>query len=124
MIKNLSLLLVTSLFLVGCTGSTPTTTVNTPTPTTTPSVAAATPSVEPKSYTLADVAKHNTPADCWASIDGKVYNLSNAAEKHPGGDKIYLSCGKEATDMFKGVPKHSQKSTDALPNFYIGNLVK
>ena len=50
---------------------------------------AASPSGSSQSYTMADVAKHNSQTDCWAAIDGDVYDLTQWISRHPGGpDKI------------------------------------
>ena len=29
-----------------------------------------------KTYTLAEIAKHNKPEDCWMVLEGKVYNFT------------------------------------------------
>ena len=43
----------------------------------------------------AEVAKHNTPADCWVVVGTTVYNLSEFAPSHPGGAKyIHKYAGK------------------------------
>lgn len=77
-------------------------------------------------YTLAQVAGHSSPEDCWLVIEGKVYDVSNYADTHPGEEAVYLGCGKDATEMFNDRPNgsgaHSEKARSFLPNFYIGDL--
>ncbi len=80
-----------------------------------------------KSYTLAEIALHGTPEDCWLAISGKVYNVSNFDAQHGGGKAVYEGCGKDATTLFETRPMgsktpHSEKARGFLPNFEIGVL--
>jgi len=82
-------------------------------------------------YTLADVAKHASPTDCWFAMEGKVYDVSKviASGKHPGGETINEGCGRDATELFNTRPMgpgtpHSDKARESLGNFYIGELKK
>lgn len=78
------------------------------------------------SYTLAEVAQHNTKADCWEIINDKVYNLTQAIDTHPGGpDSVIQFCGQDATQGFmtrNGKGPHSSRAEADLQNFYIGDL--
>lgn len=47
-----------------------------------------------KAYTVAEVAKHNVPSDCWLMIKGKVYDVTGWGEEHPGGKVIYTYGGE------------------------------
>ena len=41
-----------------------------------------------------ELAKHNKRGDLWVAIHGKVYDLTNFTDDHPGGDEVlYLAAG-------------------------------
>jgi len=75
---------------------------------------------------IEEIAKHNSPSDCWLIIDNKVYDVSNFLNLHPGNPETIIPyCGKEATNAFmtkdKANPKpHSKKAQDLLEEYYIG----
>ncbi|KAF9426462.1 hypothetical protein BGZ94_006489 [Podila epigama] len=52
-------------------------------------------------FSTTDVASHNSENDCWVIVHGKVYNVSNFLNDHPGGKKIILkNAGTDATKQF------------------------
>lgn len=71
---------------------------------------------------MQEVGRHNTTADCWMIIDGKVYNVTSYIPRHPGGaGAIRPYCGKDGTAAFKGLP-HSVKAEQLLAAYFIGTL--
>jgi cytochrome b involved in lipid metabolism len=88
------------------------------------SEATTTEEVVVKSYSLAEVELHDKATDCWLAINGKVIDATQfiAEGKHPN-DKILNGCGKDATTMFKNIPKHSGPTPqEALKIYEIGVL--
>jgi cytochrome b involved in lipid metabolism len=53
-----------------------------------------------KTYSLASVASHSTPSDCWVIVRDKVYDVTAWVPQHPGGALIYVSAGKDCTQLF------------------------
>ncbi|KAJ9154049.1 hypothetical protein P3X46_027427 [Hevea brasiliensis] len=77
---------------------------------------------EGKVFTLAQVSEHNNPNDCWLIIGGKVYDVTNFLEDHPGGDEVLLSAtGKDATDDFEDVG-HSTSAREMMDKYYVGEI--
>merc|ERR1719502_1433175 len=73
-------------------------------------------------YTLAEVAKHCTPDDCWVIIDERVYDVTRFVAKHPGGVGPMINlAGKDATDVFANYHAHRIYRT-MLPAFLIGEM--
>lgn len=51
-------------------------------------------------YTIEEVAKHNKDEDCWTVLNGKIYDVTQYANVHPGGRKIFLGKGKDCTELY------------------------
>jgi len=78
---------------------------------------------EVRYYTIEEVNKNNSKESCWTVIRGKVYDLTQWIDKHPGGaDKILSICGKDGTQVF--IQKHGgkEKPEKILKEFEIGIL--
>ncbi len=75
-------------------------------------------------YTLADVAKHASPKDCWTTVNGNVYDLTPFVGKHPGGEVILKVCGIDGTKLFMGQHGGQAKQENQLAGLEIGVLAK
>lgn len=73
-----------------------------------------------------ELAVHNSEADCWMAIEGKVYNLSDYLPKHPTPASMLVPwCGKEATEGMrtKGYGRdHSPMAWEMLQTYEVGTL--
>lgn len=86
-------------------------------------LAASVANAQSNTYTLADVAKHATAADCWMVLNtNKVYNVTAYIPGHPGGNTMVPYCGKDGTQAFNGVP-HSSNAVALETPYFIGGLV-
>ena len=73
-----------------------------------------------KTFTTAEVAKHNSDGDNFLIIDGGVYDVSNFASMHPGGENLLNEiAGTDATETFYGL--HRQEVLDKYrPRLLVG----
>ncbi|XP_026426684.1 cytochrome b5-like [Papaver somniferum] len=75
-----------------------------------------------KTHSYEDLLKHNQNKDCWLLISGKVYDVTEFMEDHPGGDQVLLTAaGKDATEDFEDVG-HSESARDMLVKYCIGDI--
>jgi len=76
----------------------------------------------PGSYTMAEVAKHNSPSDCWIVLNGEVLDVTSFLQDHPGGEKAIVGfAGRDASAMFNAI--HSEGVVAKVaPNTVIGKL--
>lgn len=80
----------------------------------------------PRTFTLAEIARHASPSDCWLLISGAVYDVTSYLGRHPGGAGLVTPwCGKESTEAFAtedGRGEHSSRAYSLLAGYYIGDL--
>lgn len=75
-------------------------------------------------YTAAEVAAHNTSADCWTIVSNKVYNLTSYIPFHPGGPAAIIGlCGHDGTAAFSGMHSGSGSANSMLASLYVGDLL-
>lgn len=93
--------------------------LNTVTIVSTTTVTTATPS----GYTSAQVATHNTAANCWTSINGNIYDLTKWIGTHPGGEAAIIQlCGTDGSSAFNGQHGNDGRANRMLASFIIGPL--
>ncbi|KAI1762880.1 acyl-CoA dehydrogenase NM domain-like protein [Hypoxylon sp. FL1150] len=60
-----------------------------------------------KTFTKAEVAKHNTEDSLWFIIDSKVYDVTDFVDAHPGGESVLRQvAGQDATVAFYNLHRH------------------
>uniref|UniRef100_A0A7S1T8A7 Cytochrome b5 heme-binding domain-containing protein n=1 Tax=Compsopogon caeruleus TaxID=31354 RepID=A0A7S1T8A7_9RHOD len=71
-----------------------------------------------------EVAQHNTDESAWIAVDGKVYDVTDYIDSHPGGrEMLLLSVGRDATDLFRSYHPFTDKPRRIMEKFYIGEMV-
>ncbi|MFZ2621068.1 MAG: cytochrome b5-like heme/steroid binding domain-containing protein [Minisyncoccia bacterium] len=76
-------------------------------------------------FTLAQVATHNSSASCYSVVNGGVYDLTAWIGQHPGGSSAIKSmCGVDASDAFNGQHGGQARPASELTGFKIGVLVQ
>lgn len=76
----------------------------------------------PRTVTLAELAEHDQPGDCWMAIRGNVYDFSEYIPKHPTPPIVVTQwCGKEATEAYetKGYGRPHSPGADAMMVEYL-----
>lgn len=77
-------------------------------------------------FTIEEVARHNSRSDCWIIISGDVYDVTSFIGAHPGGpDILSAQCGKDATTAFEtqgGEGAHSAAAHMQRDTLKIGQL--
>ncbi|OMJ95512.1 hypothetical protein SteCoe_1110 [Stentor coeruleus] len=78
---------------------------------------------ETKEILWSEIEIHKKRNDCWIVLNKKVYDITDYIKKHPGGDVILKSAGKDGTLLFNQY--HSWVYPDSiLKNSYIGIVKK
>lgn len=74
-------------------------------------------------YTAAEVAQHSTAGDCWSIVNGRVYDLTNWVNQHPGGQAVIEGmCGKDGSAGFNGQHAGAGEPAQVLAEYELGPL--
>ena len=93
-----------------------------PTPTVAPTPSAT---ATPAGYTMEQVKANNTATKCWSVIDGRVYDLTNWINSHPGGAGAITSlCGTDGTSAYINQHKGQSRAGGTLTAYLLGPLNK
>ncbi|KAI0335386.1 hypothetical protein GY45DRAFT_1417679 [Cubamyces sp. BRFM 1775] len=77
----------------------------------------------PRTFTLDEVAKHNSQSSCWVIIKDRVYDVTDFLPDHPGGTKIILKyAGKDATSAYEPIHPPDALDKNLPPEKHLGVL--
>lgn len=71
-------------------------------------------------YSAAQIATHNSPADCWVAANGQVYDITEFLAKHKSPLDKY--CGQTTEFEAAYTAQHGNSKTDVLAGYQIGIL--
>ncbi|CAA0827861.1 Nitrate reductase [Striga hermonthica] len=75
-----------------------------------------------KTYSMAEVKKHNSPDSAWIVVHGHVYDCTPYLRDHPGGaDSILINAGTDCTEEFDAI--HSDRAKKLLEGYRVGELL-
>ncbi len=73
--------------------------------------------------TMSEVATHAVAADCWSAVNGKVYDLTQWIDKHPGGPVVIKAlCGKDGSAGFNSQHQGERDPAEELKRYLVGTL--
>jgi uncharacterized membrane protein len=71
--------------------------------------------------TMAEVAQHNSAADCWSAVNGNAYDLTSWIAEHPGGEEVIIElCGTDGTSAFAAQHGGQGEPERELENLLVG----
>ncbi|KAI0628939.1 glyoxylate dehydrogenase [Trametes polyzona] len=72
-------------------------------------------------YSASEVAAHASRESCWIIVHGKVYDVTDFLDEHPGGSKIILKyAGKDATEAYEPIHPPDAITTNLPPEKQLG----
>jgi len=75
-----------------------------------------------REISVEELEEHNEEGDCWVAIHGKVYDLTEFVEEHPGGaESVHVLAGDDGSEAFAAA--HSEDVLEDFEDEYLGVLV-
>ncbi|KAI0059917.1 glyoxylate dehydrogenase [Artomyces pyxidatus] len=69
------------------------------------------------------VQQHNNRSSCWIIVHGKVYDVTEFLDEHPGGSKIILKyAGKDATEAYEPIHPPDAITTNLPKEKHLGTV--
>lgn len=79
-----------------------------------------------KTVTQTELSKHSDKKSCWMAIEGKVYDVTDYIDKHPGGEEHMLrGCGRDMTKSFQDKRKRgifTKESEEEIQKYFVGEF--
>ena len=77
----------------------------------------------PKTFSLEEVAKHNSAESLWVVINNNVHDVTAFRLMHPGGPELLLQlAGRDATEDAERAHGNSRKAKSLMSKYCIGTL--
>eukprot|EP00178_Gracilaria_changii_P003270 TRINITY_DN147_c0_g2_i2.p1 TRINITY_DN147_c0_g2~~TRINITY_DN147_c0_g2_i2.p1 ORF type:complete len:536 (-),score=131.31 TRINITY_DN147_c0_g2_i2:442-2049(-) len=74
-------------------------------------------------FTWQQLAQHNHELSAWIAIHGRVYDVTQFVQRHPGGSELLLlAVGRDATDLFESYHPFTDAPNKLLHKMHIGSL--
>ena len=70
------------------------------------------------------MAAHRSMNDCWIIVHGKVYDVTQFIQQHPGGSRVFMDwagTGKDSAKEFD-YAMHGAVAMNKMKQYYIGVL--
>lgn len=78
-----------------------------------------------KAIPLDEIKKHDSKESCWMAIEGKVYDVTEYIDKHPGGEHILKGCGRDMTASFQDKRKRgifTKEAEEEIQQYLLGTF--
>lgn len=74
-------------------------------------------------YSLDEIARHTERTDRWLAVNGYVYDITNWAKRHPGGEKIITGyAGQDASDAWYAFHPNKENVTKYMGSILVGRV--